>query len=115
MVQIDLPMPETLIQVTWFLIGFFAGRAGASCDNDIKDTEWFKARGKFTQKVIGALLDFTHHFWIGLLLMNYALDPIKTEMYWFGMGMFVDDMPDIPSRFRRWFGYLAEKLHGALG
>jgi hypothetical protein len=111
MVQIELPLPQTLLEVTWFLIGFFAGRAGAQCDHKVKETEWYNGLCPMQKYLVDALLDFTHHFWIGLLLMVYAVNP---EMYWFGMGLFVDDMPDIPSRFRKWFGYLAVKLHGFL-
>lgn len=110
MVNIGIPLPETLIQATWFLIGFFAGRAGATCDHNIKESDWFKKRSKPVQQFVSGLLDFTHHFWIGMLLMVYAFNPIQAEMYWFGTGLFVDDFPDIPARFANWFKYLATKL-----
>lgn len=108
MVQISLPLPETLLQMTWFLIGFFAGRGGAKTDNIIKESNWYKGLCGWQQKILNGILDFTHHFWMGMLLMTYALSP---EMYWFGMGLFIDDLPDIPARFVKWFGYLANKLH----
>jgi len=103
MPTINLPFPETLLQATWFLIGLFAGRGGAKSDNIVKESDWYKKRGPITQKIINGLLDFTHHFWIGMLLMVYAVNP---EMYWFGMGLFIDDLPDIPPRFIKWFNYL---------
>jgi len=113
MVQIDLLLPETLLEVTYFLIGFMAGRAGALCDNQIKNSEWYKRRCSCEQSVISGLLDFTHHFWIGLLLMvEIPREVCGGRPYWFGMGLFVDDMPDIPARFKKWFGYLSEKLRG---
>jgi len=109
MPQINIPLPETLLQVTWFLIGFFAGRAGAKTDNTVKESEWFKKQNKTVQSAISGLLDFTHHFWMGLLLMTYAIYP---EMYWLGVGLFVDDMPDVPARFAKWFSYLGNKITG---
>jgi len=113
MVQINLPLPETLLEVTYFLIGFMAGRAGALCDHQIKESAWYKKQGVATQSTISALLDFTHHFWIGLLLMvEIPRTVCGGRPYWFGMGLFVDDMPDIPARFKKWFGYLAAKLRG---
>jgi len=113
MVQIDLPLPQTLLEATYFLIGFMAGRAGALCDHQIKESEWYKKQCPSSQSIISALLDFTHHFWIGLLLMVEVPQAVLNgRVYWFGMGLFVDDMPDIPARFKKWFGYLAEKLRG---
>lgn len=113
MVQIDLPLPQTLLEVTYFLIGFFAGRAGALCDHQIKESAWYKKQRPCVKSTISALLDFTHHFWIGLLIMvEIPMTAYGGRPYWFGMGLFVDDMPDIPSRFKKWFGYLYEKLKG---
>jgi len=112
MPAINIPLPETLLQITWCLIGFFAGRAGAKSDDTVKESKWFKDLCPWQQSTVSALLDFTHHFWIGLLLMTYSTGLIIEcpEMYWFGTGLFIDDLPDIPARFARWFHYLGEKL-----
>ena len=114
MTQIDIPFPNSLFEWTWFLIGFMLGRAGAQTDYVVKESDWFKSLSPMKQKVVEMALNFLHHFWIGMLFMIYAFDPIKTEMYWFGAGLFVDDIGDIPSRFKKWFGYLAQKLYGFL-
>ena len=47
------------------------------------------------------LLDFAHHWGIGALLMIGFPDP--NPLYWFGFSLFVDDLPDIPRRFRGYF------------
>ena len=101
--MVILQIPKTLLEITWFLIGFFAGRAGAKTDNIVKRSEWYSKLSKTKKKIVGMFLEFLHHFWIGLLLMVYATCP---EMYWFGYGLFIDDLPDIPSRFIEWFKYL---------
>ena len=110
MVSLTVPLPDTWLEATWFLIGFMLGRAGAQIDYVVKQSQWFTQLPSTQQKFAEMGLNFLHHFWIGMLLMVYAIDPIKTEMYWFGVGLFVDDMPDIPARFAKWFKYLAEKL-----
>jgi len=32
--------------------------------------------------------------------------PSVPEAYWFGYGLFIDDLPDIPKRFVEFFAYL---------
>lgn len=106
---ISLPVPVTLLQITWAIIGFMFGRAfGKQLDHTIQETEWFKKQKLMAQWTVRAILDFMHHFWIGLLLMVYAsLSPYPSELYWFGYGLFIDDAPDIPSRFAKYFTYLS--------
>jgi len=108
--SISLPYPSNLFEATWFLIGFCAGRAGARFDDNIKNSDWFKHLGYWRKKIVGFLLDFTHHFWIGLLLMVYTKNLLSGELYWFGYGLFIDDLPDVPARFAGWFKHLAEKF-----
>jgi hypothetical protein len=43
------------------------------------------------------VLDVTHHWWMGALLMMYIVTP---EIFWFGAGLFVDDLPDVPRRLK---------------
>ena len=107
--MLTLPVPTTLLTITWTIIGFMFGRAfGKRLDQTIKKTEWFKGLGLMGKKLVGASLDFLHHFWIGLLLMVYSNQLIYTvEIYWFGYGLFLDDAPDIPPRFAKLFSYLA--------
>jgi len=100
------PTPENLVEATWLIIGFLAGRCfGKQFDHMVQQTSWYKKQGMLAKWFIKALLNFTHHFWIGLLLMCYAdrLPFLSTEIYWFGYGLFLDDLPDIPSRFRKYF------------
>lgn len=93
--DIVVPTPASLLEWTWFLIGLTLGRAFKGCDYQLQQTEWFKKQGKFTQWTIKRLLDFLHHFWIGLLLVVYAPYP---ELIWLGWALFVDDLPDVPRR-----------------
>lgn len=108
-----IPLPETPLQITWTIIGFVFSRAfGKQLDRDIQNGEWFKGLSKPWQNFVKRLLDATHHFWMGMLLMVYAgklsgwfsLDP--QIFFWVGWGFFVDDWPDMPARFVKYFRYL---------
>lgn len=108
--MITLPTPENLVQITWLFIGFMFGRAfGKQLDQEVQNSQWFKNRHPLCQWIIKRCLDFLHHFWIGLLIMIYVCDPcistIDNEAYWFGYGLFLDDVPDIPKRFIRLIKY----------
>lgn len=105
--SVTIPVPTDLLSVTWFLIGFCFGRGfGKQLDQEIQLTEWSKKRHPILRWFIKRLLDTIHHFWIGLLLMLYAPSP---EIYWFGVGLFVDDWPDIPRRFKKLFKPLTKR------
>jgi len=93
-----------LMQATWFIIGVTFGRGfGKKLDQGIVASKWFKKRNPIVQGLLKRILDVTHHFWVGLLLMLYIPMP---EIYWFGAGLFVDDLPDVPRRYRKMFGFL---------
>jgi len=97
---VNVPVPSNLLEVTWFLIGFTFARAFKRFDYDLQESTWFKTRGGLTRWILRRLMDFFHHFWVGLLLMCYAWRP---EVYWFGAGIFVDDLPDLPRRLKKLF------------
>ena len=102
---IQIPAPETLLQITWTIMGFMFARAfGKQFDQTIQGTDWWATASEIEQFIMGGILNFFHHFWIGLLLMVYC--SASQEFYWFGYGLFIDDLPDIPNRFRRYFDYL---------
>ena len=101
---IQIPAPETLLQITWTIIGFILARSFKSVDHTIKESEWYKNLDEIGKFLVGGTLDFFHHFWIGMLLMVYY--PHIEEVYYFGYGLFIDDLPDVPSRFRKYFDYL---------
>lgn len=101
MLNIPLPIPQTLFAATWFLIGFTFARAfGKQLDQMVQQTDWFLTLDAPRQWLVKASLDFLHHFWMGLLLMIYAP---SESYYWFGYGVFIDDLPDVPRRFKKWF------------
>lgn len=109
----DVPVPSTLEQVLWMGIGITVARAfGKRCDYEIQRTDWFKGVSRLQRWFLKAGLDALHHWWMGLLLVVYAdviagWVPIpQTIMYWLGVGVFVDDMPDLPSRIKDYFSYL---------
>ena len=102
--MIQIPAPETLLQITWTIIGFMLARAFKNLDHTIKETIQFEKLDPISQFLLGATLDFFHHFWIGLLMMVYSYG--SQPVYWFGYGLFLDDLPDLPTRFRKYFDYL---------
>ena len=105
---IVLPIPQKFIEWLWLGIGITFGRAfGKKFDHDIQQSAWFKKQSGITQWVLKRLLDFTHHWWIGALLMTYAYSHVET--YWFGYGLFLDDLPDIPARLVDMLSYLFKK------
>ena len=113
---LNIPFPTELITVTWALIGFCLARAfGKKLDHTIKEQTWYTELDPLPKWFIGAILDFFHHFWIGLLIM-IRIDPDQivyifgepVSFYYFGWGIFIDDLPDIPERFKGYFKYLMD-------
>ena len=97
--SITIPLPPNFLCWVWFAIGINFGRAfGKRLDQEIQASEWFRGKSKVARWVLKRLLDAIHHWWIGALLMCYF--PQVPEIYWFGAGLFVDDLPDIPKRAR---------------
>lgn len=83
-------------------MGLLFGRAfGKQLDQGIQADPWFKRRHRVWRELLRRILDFTHHFWVGLLLVVYL--PDIPEAVWFGWGLFVDDMPDLPRRVKGYF------------
>lgn len=92
---IALPFPTTLEHVIWMGIGLAFGRGfGKQLDQEIQATDWFKAQHPMLQMFLKRILDTLHHWWMGGLLMVYWTGPI----YWFGFGLLIDDIPDVPPR-----------------
>jgi len=115
--EVPVPVPATLLEILWLCLGITFGRAfGKKLDLEIQETDWFKEKGKLAQWLLRRLLDFTHHWEIGLLLMVYfgyadlggaiPWGGYIPELYWFGYGLVIDDLPDLPARLRKIFkGY----------
>jgi hypothetical protein len=111
-----LPTPVDPVEWAWIGVGITFGRAfGKNLDRDIKASEWFQRRHPFWRNLVARLLDCLHHWYIGALLMAYASliaawlrwPSLHQEIFWFGAGLLIDDMPDIPPRIRRFYnGYL---------
>ena len=96
-INVPIPVPTNFLEWAWFGIGINFGRAfGKQFDQSVQRTDWFKRRQKWQQWIIKRLLDATHHWWIGALLMIYGVNIV--EVVWFGAGLFVDDLPDVPRR-----------------
>jgi len=110
-----LPVPTTLFEWTFTIIGWQLGDAFSKHDNIgldealIAKTKIGKLKG-FTKFLVKRLLHFIHHYWIGLLLMVFCLpnnwpDPNwwQGALYWFGYGLFIEDgqyhLRDFLSRF----------------
>ena len=70
---IQIPTPETLLQLTWAIMGFMFARAfGKQFDQVIHGTDWWATASDIEKFIVGGILNFFHHFWIGLLLMVYC-------------------------------------------
>jgi len=100
MVFFPLPLPSTLEEAIWLAIGITWGAAWGISDHSLMQTESVKKKSWVFQKLIGFLLDGTHHWWIGALIALYAPVP---QLAWFGWGLFYDDWKDIPPRVMRFF------------
>jgi hypothetical protein len=96
-----------MLEWFWFSFGIcFARCFGKTLDQDIQNSEWFKALSELEQWIVEHLLDFTHHWWIGALLVLYGG---RVEIIWFGWGLILDDLPDVPARFG--IKWVKEKLY----
>jgi hypothetical protein len=95
----------------------FARAFAKKLDQSIKVSPTFKSWSPEMQFIIAGLLNFMHHLWIGLLIMltyaqNYTYliyvpgGVLPIAPFWFGYGLFIDDMPDVPNRFKKYFEYL---------
>ena len=106
-----VPIPATNIHILWAGMGAAFGRAfGKKLDYDIQQSDWFKGQHYVFQWIIKHILDFTHHWWIGALLWLYApliaarisWITLAEEIMWFGIGLLIDDLRDVPNLKRRY-------------
>lgn len=90
-----LPVPQTLLEITWVLIGWQLGKSfgtiknnggGGSVDNYIR--EHGKLKG-WSKMVVERILYFVHHYFIGLLLIVYDIGIPETK--WLGLGLALED------------------------
>lgn len=95
--------PTTVEQLLYELIALSASLTFfKDLDRDLQEAPWFK-KFEEDESVLGILkyrasrliLDATHHWWAGLILMLKA--PWEAG-YWFGAGLFVADIPDFLRR-----------------
>lgn len=99
-----IPFPDTFLAAVWFAIGLTFGRGfGKNLDQNIQNSTWFKQQRPVVQWVLSRILNVTHHWWIGALLMLYPA--VIQEIYWFGFGLLIDDLPDVPARLKQYFSY----------
>lgn len=104
-----LPVPKTLLEGTWFVIGWMAANAfGKSLDEGIMEkingsnSEFVKDVGPLVSRI----LHFVHHFWIGMLgVVYFGVTPIaqsiglpisipqspNAELFWVCLGMALED------------------------
>jgi len=95
-----LPVPQSLFDFAFALIGWQIGRAFGSLDVEILEA----LKDKPFKRTIFALLHFFHHYWIGLLLIVFCqqlivdwnapfwtVQGIYRMLLWIGYGLFVED------------------------
>lgn len=100
-------VPGNSVELGWWAIGGgFARAFGKQLDYDIQQSPWFTGADPFTRNFTKRLLDFTHHWWLGWILMEYISPtvPFTVELYWFGAGVLVDDLPDLVLRVKEMVG-----------
>jgi hypothetical protein len=90
----QLPIPVSLFEICWAVIGFQAARAFSKrLDEDIlEELEKMKEKHPNLYRLrwfVERTLHFIHHFEIGLLLMVYF--PRTSPLFWLGYGFFVED------------------------
>jgi len=94
-----LPIPQTLFEITWTLIGWLLARAFAKVDKKgldeaileyVEKKEYTKNEA-FMRWLGERSLHFLHHFWMGLLLIAYYPVHGCPELMWFGLGLFAED------------------------
>ena len=101
--MLELPIPSGNIELIWLLIGMNFGRSfGKKMDYEIQQSKWFTGQPVWAQGIIKRILDFTHHWWIGAILWLYASaiteiihqPHLVSEVLFFGLGIFIDDIRD---------------------
>jgi len=108
-VYIPLLDVELVAVILGFATGIAMGNAGKNFDYEFQQSEWFQGKSKFHQYIVKIILNSTHHFQYGLILMLYALKYLEqgTIIFWvlysLGFGLVVTDIKDIPQRFRKFF------------
>jgi hypothetical protein len=108
--SLQIPIPTSFLAAVWFGMGLTFGRGfGKNLDQTIKKTERFFRLPTWQQWLLSRVLDVTHHWWIGALLMIYISAP---EVFWFGAGLLVDDLPDVPRRIRSIFQQFNSSFNG---
>lgn len=118
--EIPFPIPTTLITIIWMGIGITLAREiGKNLDHEIQETDWYKSRSLIWKLILGRIMDATHHWYIGALIMlAYPHDMIlyigtmPVALYWFGLGVLIDDAPDIPPRIQKLLQYWFKPENG---
>jgi hypothetical protein len=100
---------EQLVMYLGLSIGYLWGEAFSKFDYNITyESEWYKKLGKFQQWIIKSLLDTTHHFQMGLILILlitkgwFGLHPaLGSILNWVGWGLVVSDWKEYKNVLRR--------------
>ncbi len=109
--MLTLPLPVGNQDLIWLLLGMSFGRSfGKKMDYTIQESPWFKRQGTTTKWLVKSILDFSHHWWMGALIWNYAplivnkffWPTLLPEVTWFGVGLFLDDIRDFKNVLNRY-------------
>jgi len=95
-----LPVPQSLFDFAFALIGWQLGRAFSLFDAEVLEA-WKDKPFRYT---LFMLLHFFHHYWIGLLLIVFCqqlifdwnapfwtLQGVYRMLLWIGYGLFIED------------------------
>lgn len=107
--MIEIPIPVTNLEIVALAMGITFGRNfGKRLDQSVKKSKWFTGRHDVWRWLIGNILDFTHHWWIGALVWLYAMQISgiilvdQSFIMFFGVGLFVDDIRDFKHVMQRY-------------
>lgn len=76
----------------------FAEGFGKQLDQDVQASPWYKGLTEMNRWIVKRLLDVTHHYWLGWGLM-VVTQGNSDFFFYFGLGVMIDDLPDIPYRY----------------
>ena len=112
--------------VAWFFFFvFFTRTFSKGLDQFVQEMEWFEELSYEWAWVVKRILDLLHHWYVGYFIMIYAAQiatsgllitlgifPDPVVVYYIGLAIFLDDLPDVPPRLRKLFEGYGEWLKG---
>jgi len=99
--EIPIPTPQQALFIVSFSVGVLWGEAGSTFDWEVKygkTKKWFNSLSLIQKTVVDFILNLTHHYQYGLVLVYLSQkylsgDPL-TFFMWAGWGLIISDWKD---------------------